>query len=27
VISPLVDVGLEELQRAWATALPRRMAG
>jgi len=26
VISPLVDVGLEEIQRAWATALPRRMA-
>jgi phosphoribosylformylglycinamidine synthase len=26
VISPLVDVGLEEIQHAWATALPRRMA-
>ena len=27
VISPLIDVGLEDMQRAWATALPRRMAG
>jgi len=27
VISPLVDVGLEEMQHAWATALPRRMTG
>jgi hypothetical protein len=26
VISPLIDVGLEDMQRAWATALPRRMA-
>jgi phosphoribosylformylglycinamidine synthase II len=27
LISPLIDVGLEEVQQAWATALPRRMAG
>ena len=27
VISPLIDVSVEELQQAWATALPRRMAG
>jgi phosphoribosylformylglycinamidine synthase len=26
VISPLIDVGLEEMQRAWTTAMPRRMA-
>jgi phosphoribosylformylglycinamidine synthase len=27
VISPLVDVGLAEMQQTWATALPRRLAG
>jgi phosphoribosylformylglycinamidine synthase II len=26
VISPLIDVGVEAMQQAWATALPRRMA-
>ncbi len=26
VINPLIDVGLEEMQQAWAMALPRRMA-